>query len=66
MNKAEAAKRRQSKPPQTETQAKTLKPISATWQRKPETMPTKKTPPNEKAENLKTCLLKNIKPKTLF
>ena len=45
---------------------KTLKPISATRQNQPETMPTKRTPPNEKAENLKTCLLKNICPKTLF
>jgi len=26
-------------------------------------MPTKKILPNEKAENLKTCLLKNINPK---
>jgi hypothetical protein len=43
---------------------KTLKPIfpqgavPATWQNRPELMPAKKTPPNEKAENLKTCLLK--------
>jgi len=34
---------------------KTLKPISATGQNQLEIMPTKKTPPNEKAENLKTC-----------
>ena len=45
---------------------KTLKPISATRQNQPETLLTAKTPPNEKAENLKTCLLKNIWPKTLF
>jgi hypothetical protein len=45
---------------------KTLKPISETRQNQPETMPTKKTPLNEKVEDLKTCLLKNIKPKTLF
>ena len=45
---------------------KTLKPISATGQNQPELMPAEKTPPNEKAENLKTCLLKNIWPKTLF
>jgi len=43
-----------------------LKPISATEQNQPETMPTKKTPSNEKAENLKTCLLKNIDPKRLL
>jgi hypothetical protein len=35
-----------------------LKPILATGQNQPETMPTKKTPPNEKAKNLKACLLK--------
>jgi hypothetical protein len=29
-----------------------------TWQIEPETMPTKKTPPKEKVENLKTCWLK--------
>jgi hypothetical protein len=45
---------------------KTLKTILATGQNQPETKPTKKTPPNENVENLKTCLLKNIKPKTLF
>ena len=45
---------------------KTLKPILATGQNQPEFMPAKKTPPNENAENLKTCLLKNIWPKTLF
>jgi len=39
---------------------KTLKPILATRQNQPELTPTKKPPPNEKAENLKTCLLKNI------
>jgi hypothetical protein len=45
---------------------KTLKPISATRQNQPEFMPMQKTLPNEKAENLKTYLLKNIKPKTLL
>jgi hypothetical protein len=35
-----------------------LKPILATRQNQPEFMPAKKTPPKEKAENLKTCLLK--------
>jgi len=59
-NKANQNHRRPKRKP------KTLKPISATWQNQLELMPTKKTPPNEKAENLKTCLLKNIKPKTLF
>jgi hypothetical protein len=29
-------------------------------------MPRKKTLPNEKAENLKTCLLKNIDPKYIL
>jgi hypothetical protein len=29
-------------------------------------MPTKKPLPNEKAENLKTCLLKNIDPKYIL
>jgi hypothetical protein len=37
---------------------KTLKPILATRQNQLELMPTKKTPPKEKAKNLKTCLLK--------
>jgi hypothetical protein len=44
---------------------KTLKPISETRQNQPETMPAQKTPPNEKAKNLKTCLLKNIDLKML-
>jgi hypothetical protein len=49
-----------------------LKPIWATRQNQLEFMPTKKPPPNEKAENLpaggcaKTCLLKNIWPKTII
>jgi len=59
-NKTEATK--QSKPKLLQTKPKhklkILKPISATRQNQPEIMPTKKTPPNEKAENLKTCLLK--------
>jgi hypothetical protein len=42
-----------------------MKPILATRQKQPELMPAEKTPPNEKAENLKTCLLKNIDPKCL-
>jgi len=37
---------------------KILKPVLATRQNQPEIMPTKKTLPNEKAKNLKTCLLK--------
>jgi hypothetical protein len=45
---------------------KTLKPISATRQNQPELTPPQKIPPNEKAENLKTCLLKNINPKMLI
>ena len=45
---------------------KTLKPILATWQNQPELMPTKKTPPRENAENLKTCLLKNTDQKLYF
>ena len=39
---------------------KTLKPISATGQNQPEIMPTKKTPPNKNAENLKAVCWKNI------
>jgi hypothetical protein len=50
----------------TKRKLKTLKPVLETWQNQPELMPAEKMPPNEKAENLKTCLLKNIKPKTLF
>jgi hypothetical protein len=42
-----------------------LKPISATRQSQPEIMPAKKTLPNEKAENLKTWLLKKYWPKLL-
>jgi len=41
---------------------KTLKPILATRQNQPELMPAKKTPPNERAKNLKTCLLKKYWP----
>ncbi len=39
---------------------KTLKRISATGQNQPEIMPTKKTPPNKNAENLKAVCWKNI------
>ena len=39
---------------------KTLKRISATGQNQPEIMPTKKTPPNKNAENLKGVCWKNI------
>jgi len=46
--------------PKPKRQLKTLKPISATRQSQLELTPTKKTPPKENAENLKTCLLKNI------
>jgi hypothetical protein len=38
--------------------AKESKPIWETCKNEPEFLPTKKTPPKEKAENLKTCLLK--------
>ncbi|MBE7436029.1 MAG: hypothetical protein HS100_19085 [Anaerolineales bacterium] len=34
------------------------KPILETYKNEPELLPTKKTKPKEKAENLKTCLLK--------
>jgi hypothetical protein len=55
---------------QPKRKPKTLKPISETWQRKPETMPTKKTPPNEKAakrksRELENLLAKKYRPKTL-
>jgi hypothetical protein len=35
--------------------AKENKPILETYKNKPELLPTKKTPPKEKAENLKAC-----------
>ena len=44
---------------------KTLKPILATRQNRPEIMPAEKVPPSENAENLKTCLLKKYWPKPL-
>ena len=65
-NKAEATKQSQSKPPQTEMQAKNLEADFSDSTKPTWTFANAETTANEKAENLKTCLLKKILTKTAY
>jgi len=65
-NKTEATKQSQSKPPQTKTQTKNLEADFSDLTKQTWIYANEKTPPKEKAENLKTCLLKNIDPNRLL
>ena len=65
-NKAEATKRSQSKPPQTKAQTKNLEADFSDSTKPTWTFANEENIANEKAENLKTCLLKKYWPKTLF
>jgi len=65
-NKTETTKQSQSKPLQTETPAKNLEADFCDSTKQTRIYANEETAANEKAKNLKTCLLKKYWPKTLL